>query len=112
MWLPTWWGNENGYWHSPLTLWNALVSVQLHMLGDFQSVQLGNAATTTVQDGSFALGKAHMCCTSSLRSFPNVAFETVLMLVGLMMVLTTHHFKEDCLVIPIFMSHSSRWSIV
>ena len=49
MWLPTWWGNENGYWHSPLTLWNALVSVQLHMLGDSQSVQLGNAATTTVQ---------------------------------------------------------------
>ena len=49
MWQPAWWGNENGYTHSLLTLWNALFGVQLHMLGDFQSVHLGNAATTTVQ---------------------------------------------------------------
>ena len=81
MWLPVRWGNENGYTHSPLTLRFALVSVQLHMLGDSQSVQKHTGEccnnNSSVQDGSFALGKAHMCCTSSLGSFPNVAFETV-----------------------------------
>ena len=42
------------------------------------------------------------------QKFPNVALETVPMLVGLMMVLTTHLFKEDCLLLPIFMPLSSR----
>ena len=35
----------------------------------------------SVQDDIYALGKAHMHSTPSLRSFPNVAFETVLMFV-------------------------------
>ena len=30
-----------------------------------------------VQDGIYALGKAHRCSTQSLRNFPNVAFEMV-----------------------------------
>ena len=34
----------------------------------------------SVPDGIFALGKAHMRSTPSLRSFPNVAFETVAVL--------------------------------
>ena len=36
---------------------------------------------SSVQDGIYALGKAHMRSTPSLRSFPNVAFETVLMFI-------------------------------
>ena len=35
---------------------------------------------SSVHDGIYALGKVHMRSTSSLRSFPNVAFETVPML--------------------------------
>ena len=31
----------------------------------------------SAQDGIYAGGKAHMDSTPSLRSFPNVAFETV-----------------------------------
>ena len=46
----------------------------------FSSVQL-------VQDGIYALGKAYMHCTPSLRSFPNVAFETVPMFAWLTMAL-------------------------
>ena len=33
---------------------------------------------SSVQDSIYALGKAHMRSTLSLRSFPNVAFQTVL----------------------------------
>ena len=36
---------------------------------------------SSVQDGFYALGKAHMRSTPSLRSFPNVALETVPVLV-------------------------------
>jgi len=43
---------------------------------------------SSVQDGMCALGKAHMRSTRSLRSFPNVAFETVPMFVWLMMAQT------------------------
>ena len=42
----------------------------------FSSVQF-----SSVQDGIYALGKAHMRSTPSLGSFPNVALETVSMLV-------------------------------
>ena len=35
------------------------------------------APPRSVQDGFYALKKAHMRSTPSLRSFPNVAFETV-----------------------------------
>ena len=36
---------------------------------------------SSAQDGIYALGKAHMRFTPSLRSFPNDALETVPMLV-------------------------------
>ena len=36
---------------------------------------------SSVQDGVYALGKAHMRSTPSLGSFPNVALETVSVLV-------------------------------
>ena len=32
---------------------------------------------SSLQDGNYALRKVHMCSTPSLRSFPNVAFKTV-----------------------------------
>ena len=53
----------------------------------------------SVQDGIYALGKAHMRSTPSLRSFPNVAFETVPMFVRLTMALS-RPFKEDRLALP------------
>ena len=36
---------------------------------------------SSVQDGIYALGKAHMRSTQSLGSFPKVAFETVPMFI-------------------------------
>ena len=36
---------------------------------------------SSVQEDGYALGKAHMRSTPSLRSFPNFAFETVLVFV-------------------------------
>ena len=43
---------------------------------------------SSVQDCVYKLGMAHMCSTPSLRSFPNIAFETVPMLVSLTMALS------------------------
>ena len=41
------------------------------------SIQFSLVQFNSVQDGIYVLGKAHiMCSTPSLRSFPNVAFET------------------------------------
>ena len=37
----------------------------------------GGLYVSSIQDGIYALEKAHMRSTPSLRSFPNVAFETV-----------------------------------
>ena len=48
-----------------------------------------------VQDGIYELGKAHMRLTPSLRSFPNVAFETVQridMSVAVPLLYTSHTF--------------------
>ena len=53
---------------------------------------------SSVQDGIYALGKAHI---HSLRSFPNVAFETVPMLI-LLTVALSRPFKEDRLALPVF----------
>ena len=49
---------------------------------------------SSVQDGIYALGKAHMRSNPSLRSFPSVVFETVPMRVWLTMALS-RPFKED-----------------
>ena len=38
---------------------------------------LSSVQFSSVQDGIYGLGKAHMRSTPSLRRFPNVAFETV-----------------------------------
>ena len=37
----------------------------------------GTVLVSPVQDGIYALGKAHMRSTSPVRSFPSVLFETV-----------------------------------
>ena len=59
---------------------------------------------------SYALGKAHIRPTPSLGIFPNVAFETVPMFVGLTITLS-RLFKEDRRVFPLSASLSSRRSI-
>ena len=59
------------------------------------SVQFSSA-----QDGIYALGKAHMRFTPSLRSFPNVALERVPMLVLLTMALS-RPLKEDRWALPL-----------
>ena len=69
---------------------------------------------SSVQDDIYELWnqrKAHMHSTSSHRSFPNVALETVPMLVGLTMALS-HPLKEDRWALPLSTPLSSRWSIV
>ena len=48
----------------------------------------GPTKFSSVQGGIYALGKAHMRSTQSLRSFPNFAFETVPVFVWLTMALT------------------------
>ena len=40
--------------------------------------QSNTTVSSSVQDGIYALGKSHMRSIPSLRSFPSVAFETVL----------------------------------
>ena len=62
---------------------------------------------SSVRDDFYALGKALMCSTPSLRSFPNVAFETVPMFVSLMMALS-HPFEEDRLALRLSAPLSSR----
>ena len=66
---------------------------------------------SSVQDGMYALSKAHMRSTPSLRSFPNVALETVPILVWLMIALS-HPLKEDCWALPLSTPLSSRRSMV
>ena len=66
---------------------------------------------SSIQDAIYVLGKAHMRCTLPVRSFPNLAFETVSMLVWLTMALS-HHFKEDCRVLPLSTPVSSKQLMV
>ena len=80
-----------------------LATLQLPM-----SVQL---ASEQDEDGIYALGKAHMHSPPSLRSFPNVVFETVPMFIWLTMAISGS-FKEDCLALPLSMPLSSRQSMV
>ena len=71
---------------------------------DFQQI-------SSVQDGIYVLGKAHMCSTPSHRSFSSVVFETVPMFIWLTMALS-RPFKEDCLALLFSMPLSSRRSMV
>ena len=66
---------------------------------------------SSVQDGIYAPGKAHMRFTPSVRSFPNVASETVLMFVCLMIAFS-RPFKEDRLAHLLSMPLSSRRSMM
>ena len=54
---------------------------------------------SSVQDGIYVLGKAHKRLTPSIRSLPNVAFETVPMFVRLTMALS-RPFKQNPLAFP------------
>ena len=58
-----------------------------------------NSQFSSIQDGIYVLKKAHMRSALSLRSFPNNAFEMVLIFVWLMTALS-HPFKEDRPVLP------------
>ena len=65
-----------------------------------------------IQDGIYVLGKAHnMHSTSSFISFPNIAFETILLFVWLTMALS-QPFKKDRLVLPLSTPLSSMRSMV
>ena len=55
---------------------------------------------SSVQDGIYALGKAHMRSTPSLSSFPKVAFQTVPVFARLTIALS-RPFKEDRLALPL-----------
>ena len=70
---------------------------------------LGRAQDSSVQDGICALRKAHMRSTPSLRSFPNVALETVPILVWLTMAIS-HPPKEDRWALPLSAPLSSEIS--
>ena len=67
--------------------------------------------TSSGQDGIYALREAYMCSTPSLRSFPNIAFETVPMFVWPTTAIL-HPFKEDHLARPLSTPLSSRRSMV
>ena len=62
---------------------------------------------SSVHDGIYALGKAYMRSIPSLRSVPNVTFETVTMFVRLTMVLS-RPFKENRLALPLSTLLGSR----
>ena len=72
-------------------------------------MQSHSGSDSSVQGGICVLGKAHMHSTLSLRSFPNVTFETVPMFGWLTMALPCP-FKEDRLALPLSIPLSSRWS--
>ena len=67
----------------------------------------GGRQFSSVQDGIHGPGKPHMRSTTSLTSFPNVAFETVPMFVWLTMA-RSRPFKEDRLALPLSTPHSSQ----
>ena len=56
--------------------------------------------SSSVQDGIYELGKAHMHSTPYFRSFPYIAFEMVPVFIWLMMALS-RPFKEDHLALPL-----------
>ena len=65
----------------PRALKELLTLVAVFFSGVAQIAHAGGHKFSSVEDGIYALGKAHiMRSTSSLRSFPNVAPETVRML--------------------------------
>ena len=87
--------------------------------GTLKTVNIGGPVVVYVtvlfisfQDGIYALGKAHMRSTPSLRRVPNVAFETVPVFAWLTMTLSSFPFKEDRLALPLSTPLSSRRSML
>ena len=80
---PEWWSFVYGVWGA---------ARHVHIEG-FGAVQCSSIQFSSGKDGICALGEAHMCCTSSLIGFPNVAFKTVPMFVSLTMALS-RPFKD------------------
>ena len=64
-----------------MTIWSVLhprVSPYPYCrISDYSMLLYISVQFSSVQDGIYALGKAHIRSTPSLRSFPNVAFEAV-----------------------------------
>ena len=67
---------------------------------------------SSVQDGTYALGKAHMCSTPSLRIFPNVAFQNGSNVCLIDDGSISRPFREDRLALRLSTPHSSRRSMV
>ena len=76
-----------------------------------QTIDTSSVHFSSVQDGICTLRKAHICSTPSLRSFPNVGFETVPMFIWVMTALSCP-FKENCLALPLSTLLSSRQLMV
>ena len=62
-------------------VWAALTCNSFLTSSQCSLLQFERVLLSSVQDGSYALGKAHAHSTPSLRSFPNVAFEIVPMFI-------------------------------
>ena len=71
------------------------------------AVRPNSVQFSSVQDGIYALGNAHIRSTPSLRSFPNGTFETVPMFIRFTMALS-RPFKKDRRTLPLSTSLSSR----
>ena len=106
-WLILWW---------PFLMLSTTLSVSsfcsffLQVIGGVTCSWLG-AVLSSVQDGIYVLRKDHTRSTPSLRSFPNIAFETVPMFIWLKMAFS-RHLKDHHPALPLSMPLSSRWSMV
>ena len=87
--------------------YSALVTAGPCQVHESEDLSFPARELSSVQDGIYALGKAHMCSTPSLRRFPNGAFKTGPMFVWLTMALS-RPFMEDRLALPLSTPLSSR----
>ena len=93
-------------WAAPLSIKQARIIQSIKQVSRSQTVQF-----SSVQDGIYALRKAHMRSTPSLRNFSNVTFETVPVFFWLTMALS-RPLREDCPALPLSTPLSSRRSMV
>ena len=84
---------------------------ELHLTMYFWRSLCSSFQFSSVEEGIYELGNARMRSIPSLRSFPNVALETVPMFVWLTMALP-RPFRKDRLALPLSTPLSSRRSIV
>ena len=97
-------------------MWFSVQSSLITVANDGHQAKYSSGESSSIQLSSFqiniyALGKAHMRSAPSLRSFPNVAFETAPMFVWLTMALS-RPIKEDRLALPLSTPFSSNRSMV